>query len=308
MPRLMFKTQVKQNLDLYLNDLFLRQGFFDTVNTGETDIYSRDISALSATPDESFVDGQVWQSAFKQWIHESGLVPDFASVSPPLVASGVTVDGTFYPKDPSAAGYSPAFAHKIDHPNGRIIFDTPIATTSTVQAEFSYKEITVDFADTFENESKDFFIETAYKDNPFQSGVETYPSSNSRTLPMVLIDVVRTSREAYELGNASSIAVLEGSFVVWSRDNLTRDQIEELLSAQEHSVLLGINFNTAPQPLDFFGDKTDDYTNYSDLANLASPYFWKRIYLDEVSSRRLAPFYNIERTQVSFTIRVYPIF
>lgn len=308
MPRLLVKSQVKQNLDLYLNDLFLRQGFFTDISTGETDIYSRDISQLSSVSDPSFPDNTVWQSAFKQWVHESGLVTDFANISSPIVASGVTVDGTFYPTDSAAPGFNPIFAHNVDFPNGRIIFSSAISSSSTVQVEFSYKEITVDFASTFENESKDFFIETAFKDNPHQTGVITYPEFNSRTLPMVLIDVLRTSRDAYELGSASTVAVLEGSFIIWSRDEFMRDQIEELLSDQEHTVLLGINFNTAPFPLTHIGDKNSSYTNYDTLANLASPHFYRRIYLDEVSTRRLAPFYNIERTQASFTIRVYPIF
>ena len=65
MPRLRAKAQVKQNLDLYLNDLFLRDGFFTTVNVGEADIYGRDLSLLtSVTADPSFADGRVWQSAF----------------------------------------------------------------------------------------------------------------------------------------------------------------------------------------------------------------------------------------------------
>lgn len=308
MPRLMVKSQVKQNLDLWLNDLFLKQGFFTDVSTGETDIYSRDISQLSSVDDPSFPDNTVWQSAFKQWVHESGLVPDFGNITSPIIASGVTVDGTFYPTDPSAPGYNAAYAHNIDFPNGRVIFSGPVSSTSVVQAEFSYKEITVDFASTFENESKDFFIETAYKDHPHQTGVIVYPEDNARTLPMVLIDVTSMEREAYELGAASTIANIQGSFIVWARDEFMRDQIEELLSDKEHTVLFGINFNTAPFPLTYIGDKNPNYTNYEDFARATSPYFYRRLYLDEISTRRLQPYYNIERVQVSFTIRVYPIF
>ena len=46
MPRLRGKSLVKSNLELWLNDLLLKDGFFTDITTGETDIYGRDISLL----------------------------------------------------------------------------------------------------------------------------------------------------------------------------------------------------------------------------------------------------------------------
>ena len=308
MPKLRRKALIKSNLDLWLNDLFLKDGFFTDVSTGETDIYGRDISELISNADPSYADGRVWQSAFKEWVHESGIIPTESLTTPPLVASGVTVDAVFYPKDPGASGFNPAFSHALDYRNGRVIFDTPIALTSVVQGEFSYKEITVALAATFENEEKEFFFETTYKDNPFQTGVLTFPEENSRTLPMVMIDVTQMTHEAYELGNASNTLELQGSLLVWARDDYMRDQIEDLLGEQERVVLLGIDFNTAPYPLDFRNDKNPLFSSYDVLANLASPHFFRRLYVDDIDSRRITPFYNIERTQINFLIRVFPNF
>ena len=308
MPRLRRKALVKSNLDLWLNNLFLKDGFFTDVSTGETDVYGRDISEMISVNDPSYADGRVWQSAFKEWVHESGIMPTEPAVTAPLVASGVTVDGVFYPKDPAAPGFNPAFSHALDYRNGRVIFDTPVALVSAVQGEFSYKEITVDLAATFENEQKEFFFETTYKDNPFQTGVLTFPEENSRTLPMVMIDVTQMSYDAYELGNASNRLDLQGSFIVWARDDYMRDQIEDLVGSQEHVVALGIDFNTAPYPLDYRNDKNPLFSSYDTLANLGSPHFWRRVYIDEIDSRRITPFYNIERTQINFLIRVYPNF
>lgn len=308
MPRLRRKALVKSNLDLWLNNLFLKDGFFIDVSAGETDVYSRDISQMISSPDPSYSDGRVWQSAFKEWVHESGIIPTEAAVTAPLVASGVTVDGIFYPKDSSAPGFSPAFSHAIDYRNGRVIFDTPISLASAVQGEFSYKEITVALSATFANEKKEFYFETTYKDNPFQTGVLTFPEENSRTLPMVMIDANQMGYDGYELGNASNVLNLEGSFIVWARDDYMRDQIEDLIGSQEHVVALGIDFNTAPYPLDYRNDKNPLFSSYDNLANLGSPHFWRRIYIDEIDSRQLQPYYNIERTQINFLIKVYPNF
>ena len=159
MPVLRRKALVKSNLDLWLNDLFLKDGFFIDVSTGETDVYGRDISELISIDSPSYADGRVWQSAFKEWVHESGIIPTAATQTAPLVASGVTVDGVFYPKDPGAPSFNPAFSHALDYRNGRVIFDTPITLSSAVQGEFSYKETTVDLADSFENEQKEFYFE-----------------------------------------------------------------------------------------------------------------------------------------------------
>lgn len=308
MPRLRRKSLVKSNLEVWLNDLFLRDGFFTNVSTGETDIYGRDISEMIHTEDPTYITGRVWQSAFKEWVHESGIIPTNNLITAPILSDGVTVDGTFYPKDPLAPGFNPAFSHAIDYRNGRVIFDTPVSLASTVQGEFAYKEITVDLAATFENENKEFFVETNYKDNPFQTGVITFPEENSRTLPMVLIDVTSMGYTAYELGNASNLMELQGSLIIWSRDDYIRDQIEDLIGSQEHVVVPGIDFNDAPYPLDYRNDRNALYTSYGDMASIYSPYFWRRIYIDDIDSRRITPFYNIERTQVNFLIRVYPNF
>jgi len=308
MPQLRRKALVKSNLDLWLNDLFLKDGFFTNISTAETDIYGRDVSELISVIDESFADGRAWQSAFKEWVHESGLVPTNSGILPPILVSGVTVDGTFRAKDPSHPDFSPAFAHDIDFVNGRVIFNIPITTTSIVQSEFAYKEITVDFAASFENEQKEFFIETSFKDNPYQTGVIVYPDKNSRTMPMTFIDVTQIQYEPYELGNSSNVLNLEGAFLIWARDDYMRDQIEDLITSRENEVLLGIDFNTAPFPLDHLNDKNPNFTSYDNLASLGSLHFWRRIYLDDISSRRITPFYNIERTQINFLIRVYPNF
>lgn len=306
MPGYRVKAQVKANLQLWLEDSFLKDGFFSTVSTNETDIYGRDISLLSSVSDASYADNRVYQSAFKNWVHESGIVPTNGA-SPPLIASGVTVNGVFYPHYSGAPGYSPLFGHSIDFPNGRIIFDVPISPASTVKAEFSYKEVAVEYSNAFENESKEFFFETAYKDNPYQTGVVTYPLENSRTLPMVMIDVESTSFEPYEIGSSADIAKFQGILHVWARDNYMIDQIEDLLS-RERSVLAGINFNTAPQPLTYIGDKNEAYTNYDSLAIENGTHFWRRIYLDDINMRKVSPFYNIERSQIRLTVNVYPNF
>lgn len=308
MPRQRVTSIVKSNLDLWLNDLFLRDGLYHNISAGETDIYNRDISQLIYVDDEDYPEGCVWQSHFKSWVHESGISPSDTGVAPPIIPTGVTVDGTFYPQFSGDAGYNATYSHHFDFPNGRIIFDTPLATGSYVKTEFSHKTVTVEFSNSYENETKDLFIETSHKDNPYQTGVLAYPTKDQRTLPIVLINVQSRTNDAYELGSASNVAVLNGSFHIWTREPYIKDLVEDLICQQEHTVLLGIDFNTAPQPLDYYGDKNPSYTSYGSFANEWGEHFFKRIYIDELNQIEVTPFMNIERSRINFTIRVYPNF
>lgn len=280
MPQLRRKSLTKINLELFLNNVLLTDGFYTNISVGDTDFYANDLSALIEVQDDpSFpLPGSIWQSAFKEWVHEEGITPLETGIVPPVVASGVTVDAVFYPKDPAASGFNPAFAHNIDYRNGRVIFTTPIATTSAVQASFAYKHITVDFSDEFEGENRPLLIETSLKDNPAVTGVEAYPALNAQTLPIVLIDFQGRTHDPYELGNQTQVAVFNGFFHVWARDHLTRDRIEDAISERARDVVLGIDFNTTAFPLDEMGDKNPLFTRYIDLAQIWSAAFWRRIY------------------------------
>ena len=166
----------------------------------------------------------------------------------------------------------------------------------------------VDGADIFDNEKRPILIETAYKDNPQETGVIIYPSPESRTLPGIFVDVLSRENSGYELGTRAAVKDYFGVFHVWARDEFTRDDIEEIISDEYREVLLGIDFNRAPDPLLAFGAKNPNYPGYSALAQVWGQFFWRRMYLEEMSPRKDTPLFEIERSRVDFNIRVYPNF
>jgi len=300
------KALLKSNLELWLNDLFLRHGLFTTIASGATDVYGNDISRLRPSNDPTFpVDGTVFQSPYKNWVYESGIIPiEVGVISAPIVVSGVIVDGTFHQTTETTGTY----AHIIDYPNGRVIFDSPLAGSPVIQADYSFKEVTVDFANVFNNENMPLQIETSMKDNPAQTGVESYPTSDSRTLPAVFIDILSRQSSGYELGWRSLVADYFGVFHVWARDDFQRDMIEDILADEQRQVLLGINFNTAQYPLLSRGERNPSFTSYSTLADVNGPYFWRRIYLDQTGPTKDVPLFEVERSRINFNARVYPNF
>jgi len=129
------KGLVKQNIKLFLEDLLLKDGLYNNVVVGQTDFYFNDISRLQpgdqVYPEPDFIasfPNKVFQSAFKNWVHEDGIPSPGSGIAPPTVASGVTVGGTFFPTATTVG----AFAHSIDFPNGRVIFQTPLGKPSCV--------------------------------------------------------------------------------------------------------------------------------------------------------------------------------
>jgi len=305
MAKLRRKTLLKSNLEYWLNDKLLREGLYRNITVGETDVYGDDMSKLiPITDDENFSNGQVWQSAFKNWVYEDGIPSSVSGVAPPVVASGITVDGTFYPE----ATTSGAFAHFIDFPNGRVVFLSPILDSSLVQGDLAFKEITVDFAERFDNERMDLLTETAFKDNPQQDGTVAYPSKEQRTLPAIWIDFLDRTNDGYELGAKSLVTDFKGVFHIWGRDGFLRDIVEDIVNDTHRDVVLGIDFNTAPYPLLSKGRKNPAWPGYAELARLHSPYFWRRIYIEEINPKKDKPLFEIERTQARFRVRIYPNF
>jgi hypothetical protein len=305
------KALVKQNVKLYLDNLFLENGLYTNISVGQTDFYGNDISLLApgdvVYPEPDFISSlpnKVFQSAFKNWVYESGISLVDSGATPPVIASGVTVDGTFY----STATTSGTYAHSIDFPNGRIIFDSPLAGSPIVQSSFSYKEIFVGNANLFKNEQRPALIETSYKDNPAITGVAVYPSVESYTLPGVFIDVLSRENSPYELGTRAAIKDYFGVFHIWARDDFILDDIEEVICDKHREVLVGINFNSAPDPLLINGVPNPDFTTYDDLATVWGPHFWRRIYLENLTSNKDKSLFEIERSRINFDIRVYPNF
>jgi len=112
----------------------LDRGQFYNINIPESGIYGGDRHKLRTAQDPNYTDGQVWEGYRQNWVWESGIS---ATDEQPITISGVFVDDTFY----ATGNVTKPFY--IDYPNGRVVFDTALTTTSTVQLEYSHKWVQV---------------------------------------------------------------------------------------------------------------------------------------------------------------------
>jgi len=124
---------ISDNLITFIDWGLLDIGAFFNVTLGDLGAYGGSKDNLRLANDPNFNNGQVWESFHKNWIWQSG-----TTQGNPISISGVYVNDTFH--ETASVG---TFAHHYDYPNGRVVFDSAISTTSTVELEYSYKWIDV---------------------------------------------------------------------------------------------------------------------------------------------------------------------
>ncbi len=257
------RSLLKLNYKLFLDMHMLREGAFTTIASG-TQFYDGSVMSL-LLPDTSaddtlfgVSDGQVFQSAFRQWVYESGVPLDGTNIqSPPVVASGLYIEGAFRPTN------DPMFGHTIDFINGRIIFDAPQSLDLQVHAEFSARETRIGFEHDFNQQFQKGFLESKYTTNPLTSMQLVYPSGTAQPFPAVFIEVDGRRLEGYELGNRSAKITDEIKLHIWALDDIQRDNIVDILTGQWRKSLPMIDFNIVPLPLSgIYNTLSPEYVPY----------------------------------------------
>jgi len=106
---------------------------------------STDASLMSPLNNQAIPKGLIWYGLHDNWVWESG-VSVASEVSEPIKVSGIYVNNVFYP-----SGVTGQYEHFIDYNNGQVVFKNPIALTSKVQVEHSFKWISVRGSDVLES-------------------------------------------------------------------------------------------------------------------------------------------------------------
>lgn len=260
------RSLLKLNLKLFFDMHFLREGAYVNVASGQQFYDGSDMSLLlpDTSADDTFnglSNGSVWQSAFRQWVYESGVSLDGTNLqSHPIVASGIFVEGAFRPTD------DPVFGHTIDFIDGRIIFDSPKSLDLKVQAAFAARQVRVDFEHAFNQQAQVGVLGTKYFTNPVTSHQLVYPSGAIQTFPAVFLEIDGREMRPYEMGNRSAIIKEQVRLHVWAQHDLQRDDIVDVLSAQWRKSIPIIDFNLAPLPLSgIFNTLSPEYIPYQEL-------------------------------------------
>lgn len=293
--------------------MFLREGGFFTVVSGVPYYDGSDPSIFLpdtiADAENGFSVGRIWQSPFRNIVYESGVPIDGTGlVEPPRQYSGVYIHGRL--RTPS----DPTFGHKMDFINGRVIFNSAQPLTTKVHADYSAKECRIGFESTFNQQFSEGYIESKFTTNPGTSAQLVYPSGVSQPFPAVFIEVANRDFTNYELGNRSLVIHDKVNLWIWALDDLQRDNIVDILTAQARKSLPIVDFNRAPLPLSgIFNTLSPEYTAYQVL--LQNPIITTSLgtgrpikyitFIDKVDCENLQATKEYERALVTYETVTY---
>lgn len=322
------RSLLKLNMKFLMDYEFLRDGRYTNVASGQTAPNGSDMSVLlcDTSNDDllaNFDDGQIWQSPFRNWVYESGIVLNddigIRDLPLPVIASGVYIGGTFKATNPTHESYDATYAHHIDWINGRIIFDNALPTDEEVRvAGFSYKHVRFDFEDAFNRELKEGYLNQQYSTNPLTSNNIVYPSGGLQPYPAVFIETWGRRWRPHELGNRSLVARDRLILHIWAETSMDRDDIADIISYQERKSVPLVDFNFAPLPLSgILNEKSPSYIAYQNL--LKNPLINNVIgsingtattvgYISHIMETEIIndpPFQKFERARVEFVVETW---
>ena len=282
---------LRDNVIEFFDWAFLEAGAFTNITNSihaGSGIYGDYRANLRLVNDPNFTSGQVWESFHSNWVWQSGVTrteqplvmtdlrpnpTDYVNQRRLPGVSGVYVNNVFQPT--SGVG---TYSHYIDYPNGRVVFDTAIATTSAVTSSYSFKNINVVPADSRFFREIQYRVDHAPEDfNLTGSGDYTQLGQTRLQLPAIAIETInKRTLEPYQLGGTHYINS-DLLFHVLAEDDYTRDKILDVISYQDEKLIRMFDSDRIGRsgvfPLDYRGsttntDKDGNITNsmrYPDL-------------------------------------------
>lgn len=263
------------NITDYVDWGFIDKGAYFNVRIPTSGAYGGDQSRLRMTNDPRYTSGTVWAGGRSNWVWQSGV----SQQTQPIAISGVFVNNVFKPV--SGGDYY------IDYPNGRIIFNTAISSTSVVRCEHSYKWINV-----YKSYQVPWFREIQYRSlrvdditfNQAASGNWSTIEDGRVQLPAVVVELGGHSFAGYQLGGAHKInqaIVLH----VFAEDGSMAHKLADYLSYQEDKTIYLYDTKLLSEsgvfPLDYRGSIASGAKTYPQLVESleAGGFRWRKTYL-----------------------------
>lgn len=275
-------SQLETNLKSYFDWGLLGIGAFTSVSIPTSGTYGGAFDSLRPVEDPAYTDGQVWEAPRKDWVWETGVSYNIQ----PIDISGVYINGSLYGTGDAT------YSHHYNYPLGRVIFDTPVATTNTVQLEYSYRNVQVYVAD-----QAGWWDEIQYDslrvDDPTYnnagSGNWGILANHRVQLPAIIIEAVpQRSFRPYQIGEISNYVYQDVIFHVIAESRWWRNQLLDIISLEKDKTIWMFDNNTlldsGVYPLDYRGMRVSNPTMYPTFVD---KYRFK-----------MARFYNVSVTEM----------
>lgn len=264
----LFTSQLENGLKMYLDWGFLKIGGWGSVNRPSLGGFGGDFADLRPVSDPNYTDGQVWESARKEWVWETGVnYTDNSIEYNPIAISGVYINNTLYGTGDATYG------HTYNYPLGRVIFNNPISTSLDVEMNYSYRNVQTYVA----NEAPwwDEIQHNSYRvdDTTFDkigSGNWSILSNQRVQLPAVVIETLpKRAFKPYEMGSTSQFLYQDLAFHILSEDKWWKNQIIDIISEhKDHQIHLldnNVMAQSGAYPLDHNGMLVNSDYSYNNL-------------------------------------------
>lgn len=280
-------THVRENLISFFDYGLIEKSAFVNVNIPSTGYYGGLNHKLVLVDDHRYEQGQVWEGFRSNWVWESG-VGALTSNNPTYPGvSGVYVNNVFYPTSTTGT-----YAHHINHPLGRVIFNNPIATGSSVTCGYSYKYVNVTKADGLEwfkqiQQNSERSENSNFINNEGEWGML---ADNRLQLPAIGIEIVNYRKMTpHALGGGQHV-YSDFVFHCVAEDVYTRDHLVDIVTLQNDKTIAAYDLDQISAanafPLDYRGVPVSGALLYP---NLISRYEGDHIRLIEASIDAIYP-------------------
>jgi len=259
-------THVRENLISFFDNGLVDKSGFVNVEVPTTGYYDGLEHRLRPVSDPRYNDGQVWEGFRSNWVWQSGNGALTSTDSSYPGVSGVYINDTFYPTSTDGD-----YAHHINHPLGRVIFDAAISTDSTVECSYSYKYVNVTKVDGLEwfkqiQQNSERADNTNFINNSGEWGVL---GDNRFQLPAIGVELVNSRRMiGYQLGGGQTIFT-DFLFHCVAEDAYTRDHLMDIVTLQNDKVIRAYDLNDISSnnvfPLDYRGVPVSGALSYETL-------------------------------------------
>lgn len=257
------QTVIESNLIAFFDWGFLDKGAFSNVSMSQIDIRGSNRSTLQKVNDVNYGSNRVYATFHQNLVWESGLTTS----SQPISISGVYVNGSF--KTPTTSG----FQHRIDYPNGLVIFDTARPNNAEIKMAFSYKNFLITKAEAVpilkEVQTRAFDL-TAPGYSSTSSGDWSRDPQARVQMPIVAIEVSpRVTLEPTELGNTAHWCKTDVLCHVFAENDEMVKKLSWVLASQKEKTIFLYDVDMAVEsgvlPLNERGSYVPGGLTYPDL-------------------------------------------
>ena len=272
-----YRTRVYSNLKLFLDDKLVARGWYDSIGSGETDWHGNTLSQLLPVqtdpnyPIDSGTTVHVWQGYHKNWVSESGVTLRASGFTSPTIARSGMWNGEQHASTPFDGTNGVA----IDHRNGRMIIESGLPASTTVEMEHSYKEVWVDTI------SRDLVTnQVTIIDNTKRTAITNVPSGEIGQVPMILMEMNRSDApQGRQLGGG---LILKPSLFIHiiTNNRWDKDELVDFIEQRTSETVVMVDLDGAPDQFTYEGDFASGWETYS---SLQGNYKDKNLYITNVS-------------------------